>query len=66
MFLILTQSKIPRIFIIFDIFLILYDELEPKTITKPITLPNDSEPEPDLAIVQRLARDYREHHQASN
>ena len=29
---------------------------------KPITLPNDSEPEPDLAIVQRLGRDYREHH----
>jgi Uma2 family endonuclease len=30
---------------------------------KPITLPlNNSEPEPDLAIVQRLGRDYREHH----
>lgn len=29
---------------------------------KPITLPNDSEPEPDIAIVQRLGRDYREHH----
>ncbi|MBD2603449.1 Uma2 family endonuclease [Scytonema hofmannii FACHB-248] len=29
---------------------------------KPITLPNDSEPEPDVAIVQRLGRDYREHH----
>ncbi|BAY81614.1 hypothetical protein NIES267_10910 [Calothrix parasitica NIES-267] len=29
---------------------------------KPITLPNDSEPEPDLAIVQCLGRDYREHH----
>jgi Uma2 family endonuclease len=29
---------------------------------KPITLPNDSEPEPDLAIVQPLGRDYREHH----
>lgn len=29
---------------------------------KPITLPNDSEPEPDLAIVQRLGREYREHH----
>lgn len=29
---------------------------------KPITLPNDSEPEPDLSIVQRLGRDYREHH----
>ncbi len=30
--------------------------------TKPITLPNDSEPEPDLAIVRRLGREYREHH----
>lgn len=29
---------------------------------KPITLPNDSEPEPDLAIVQRLGREYRLHH----
>ena len=30
---------------------------------KPITLPqSNSEPEPDLAIVQRLGRDYREHH----
>ncbi len=29
---------------------------------KPITLPNDSEPEPDIAIVQRLGRNYREHH----
>ncbi|WGV28379.1 Uma2 family endonuclease [Halotia branconii] len=29
---------------------------------KPITLPNDSEPEPDLAIVRRLGREYREHH----
>lgn len=29
---------------------------------KSITLPNDSEPEPDIAIVQRLGRDYREHH----
>ncbi|MDB9400099.1 Uma2 family endonuclease [Microcystis aeruginosa CS-567/02-A1] len=29
---------------------------------KPITLPNDSEPEPDLAIVQSLGREYREHH----
>jgi len=29
---------------------------------KPITLPNDSEPEPDIAIVQRLGRSYREHH----
>ncbi|MBD2209969.1 Uma2 family endonuclease [Nostoc linckia FACHB-104] len=29
---------------------------------KPITLPNHSEPEPDIAIVQRLGREYREHH----
>ncbi len=29
---------------------------------KPITLPNNSEPEPDLAIVERLGREYREHH----
>lgn len=29
---------------------------------KPITLPNNSEPEPDIAIVQPLGRDYREHH----
>lgn len=30
---------------------------------KPITLPqSNSEPEPDIAIVQRLGLDYREHH----
>jgi Uma2 family endonuclease len=29
---------------------------------KPITLPNDSEPEPDIAIVQPLGREYRQHH----
>ena len=29
---------------------------------KPITLPNNSEPEADLAIVKRLGREYREHH----
>jgi Uma2 family endonuclease len=29
---------------------------------KPITLLDDSEPEPDIAIVQRLGREYREHH----
>jgi Uma2 family endonuclease len=29
---------------------------------KPIILSNDSEPEPDIAIVQRLGREYREHH----
>jgi Uma2 family endonuclease len=28
----------------------------------PITLPNDSEPEPDIAIVQALGREYRVHH----
>ena len=28
----------------------------------PVTLPNNSEPEPDLAIVQRLGREYRSHH----
>jgi Uma2 family endonuclease len=30
--------------------------------SKPITLPNNSEPEPDIAIVQRLGREYLEHH----
>jgi Uma2 family endonuclease len=29
---------------------------------KPITLPNQSEPEPDLAVVQRLGREYLDHH----
>lgn len=29
---------------------------------KPITLPNASEPEPDLAVVQRLGREYLAHH----
>lgn len=29
---------------------------------KPITLRDDSEPEPDVAIVQRLGREYRNHH----
>lgn len=30
---------------------------------KPITLaPSNSEPEPDIAVVQRLGRDYRQHH----
>ncbi|MGH1392640.1 MAG: Uma2 family endonuclease [Trichormus sp.] len=29
---------------------------------KPITLPNASEPEPDIAIVQRLGREYLLHH----
>ncbi|MCW5316565.1 Uma2 family endonuclease [Nostoc sp. KVJ3] len=30
--------------------------------SKPITLPNNSEPEPDIAVVQRLGREYLEHH----
>lgn len=29
---------------------------------KPITLTNNSEPQPDIAIVQRLGREYLEHH----
>ncbi|MGB5961456.1 MAG: Uma2 family endonuclease [Coleofasciculaceae cyanobacterium] len=29
---------------------------------KPITLPNNSEPEPDIAVVQPLGREYRQHH----
>ena len=29
---------------------------------KPITLPNDSEPEPDITIVERLGREYLTHH----
>lgn len=29
---------------------------------KPITLPNDSEPEPDIAIVAPLGREYLSHH----
>jgi Uma2 family endonuclease len=29
---------------------------------KPITLPKNSEPEPDLAIVEPLGREYRSHH----
>ncbi|MDJ0636422.1 MAG: Uma2 family endonuclease [Xenococcaceae cyanobacterium MO_188.B29] len=29
---------------------------------KPITLPDDSEPEPDIAIVQKLGREYLSHH----
>ncbi|MCG5059323.1 MAG: Uma2 family endonuclease [Limnoraphis sp. WC205] len=28
----------------------------------PITLPNNSEPEPDIAIVQPLAKEYLDHH----
>ncbi|WP_414625009.1 Uma2 family endonuclease [Calothrix sp. CCY 0018] len=29
---------------------------------KPITLPNNSEPEPDISIVKPLGREYLEHH----
>lgn len=29
---------------------------------KPITLANNSEPEPDIAVVQRLGREYLDHH----
>ncbi|HHP7231306.1 MAG TPA: Uma2 family endonuclease [Xenococcaceae cyanobacterium] len=29
---------------------------------KPITLPDNSEPEPDIAIVQRLGKEYLSHH----
>lgn len=29
---------------------------------KPITLPDDSEPEPDIAIVQKMGREYLAHH----
>jgi Uma2 family endonuclease len=29
---------------------------------KPITLPNNSEPEPDIAIVQPLGKEYLKHH----
>ncbi|MEM9273127.1 MAG: Uma2 family endonuclease [Cyanobacteria bacterium P01_F01_bin.143] len=29
---------------------------------KPITLPDDSEPEPDIAVVQKLGREYLTHH----
>jgi Uma2 family endonuclease len=29
---------------------------------KPITLPDNSEPEPDIAVVQPLNEDYEEHH----
>lgn len=31
-------------------------------LAKPITLPNASEPEQDIAIVQRLGKEYLEHH----
>lgn len=31
-------------------------------IGKPITLPNQSEPEPDITIAQRLGKEYLDHH----
>ncbi|PPS44910.1 Uma2 family endonuclease [Chroococcidiopsis sp. TS-821] len=31
-------------------------------LSKLITLPNDSKPEPDIAVVQRLGREYLSHH----
>ena len=30
--------------------------------SKPITLPNDSEPEPDIALIQPLDEEYGQHH----
>ncbi|MBD2344376.1 Uma2 family endonuclease [Anabaena subtropica] len=40
----------------------LLGELAMVRLDKPITLPNASEPEPDIAIVQRLGREYLAHH----
>lgn len=40
----------------------LLGELAMVRLDKPITLPNASEPEPDIAIVQRLGREYLVHH----
>lgn len=40
----------------------LLGELAMVRLDKPITLPNASEPEPDIAIVQRLGREYLTHH----
>ncbi|MDY6899384.1 MAG: Uma2 family endonuclease [Cyanobacteriota bacterium] len=41
---------------------VLLSEIAEVRQAKPITLPNDSEPEPDIAIVQPLGREYLEHH----
>jgi len=40
----------------------LLGEMAKVRLDKPITLPDNSEPEPDIAIVQRLGREYLEHH----
>ncbi|MBD2503990.1 Uma2 family endonuclease [Anabaena azotica] len=40
----------------------LLGELAMVRLDKPIILPNASEPEPDIAIVQRLGREYLTHH----
>ncbi len=40
----------------------LLDNLAKIRQAKPITLPNNSEPEPDIAIVKPLGREYLEHH----
>ncbi|BAZ16816.1 hypothetical protein NIES4071_86940 [Calothrix sp. NIES-4071] len=41
---------------------LLLGELATVRPAKPITLPDGSEPEPDIAIVQRLGRQYLQHH----
>lgn len=46
----------------FKYLLRLLDGLADVRSAKPITLPNQSEPEPDLAIVQLLGREYLPHH----
>ncbi|MER3435134.1 MAG: hypothetical protein C4288_17390 [Leptolyngbya sp. ERB_1_1] len=46
----------------FKYLLKLLDGLADVRSAKPITLPNNSEPEPDIAIVQPLGREYRNHH----
>lgn len=46
----------------FKYLLRILDGLADVRSAKPITLPNQSEPEPDLAIVQDLGREYRRHH----
>ncbi|MBD1843813.1 Uma2 family endonuclease [Cyanobacteria bacterium FACHB-63] len=46
----------------FKYLLKLLDGLADVRSAKPVTLPNQSEPEPGLAIVQDLGREYRDHH----
>lgn len=46
----------------FKYLLRILDGLADVRSAKPITLPNQSEPEPDLAIVQLLGREYLAHH----